>query len=341
MRNLKAIILALLLILITVNTAHAIQRFTIKGKVIDGQTCAPIEGLAIRVTLIDNGLSFDIESDSDGDFKKTFTLMGTVEFQVLDPGYMEYKTNFLIRIGNNDVGKIALLKKNEPVTQVCKEVENTPFGIQLKKMLVEIPEIPEEKGLSENYQKAKVAMGINDYTSAMPLLIEEEKIAPNNFAVKFFLGLCYFNTEDYDKAITKWDEARNIDPAKYMVDGNLAKAWEKKGDKLKAAEFMQKYADGMLTDEKKEDSEKGDSYFTAGEYWYNANDLDKYFAAFSKVIELQPTNGNAYYYVGMYYFSKQMNKEAVEALNKALANNVSEDLKPTVLALIDALKSVN
>jgi cytochrome c-type biogenesis protein CcmH/NrfG len=58
-------------------------------------------------------------------------------------------------------------------------------------------------------------------------------------------------------------------------------------------------------------------------------------------VELDPTNGDAWFYIGMYYFASQKNKECVEAMEKALASTtISEDNKQTAVAIRDAAKSV-
>jgi tetratricopeptide (TPR) repeat protein len=340
MKN-SRILCALIGIMLFVSVGgFSIQRFTVVGDVIDPQTCEGIPEVKIIMHHIENGISVELFSEENGYFIKHFTIIGNITIHAEKAGYIPYDGRIYARLGDNRM-IIPLMKENKPITQVCQKIENSPFGQYLKSLITEIPEIPEEKGLGEKYDSAKGSIAIQDYASAIISLLEEEKINPNNFAVNFYLGLCYFESDKIDEAIARWTKANEIAPSRVIVLKNLAKAWEKKGDRVKAAEYMQKYADEIVKIETTKPEDKKAAYHNAGIYWYNANMADKYYAAFSKVVELDPTNGDAWFYIGMYYFAAQKNKECVEAMEKALASTtISEDNKQTAIAIRDAAKSV-
>jgi tetratricopeptide (TPR) repeat protein len=243
-------------------------------------------------------------------------------------------------MGDNNIGYVALLQSNKPVTQVCEKIVNSQLGKYLKTMITEIPEIPEEKGLSEKFQSAKTMMSIQDYESAIPVIVDEDKTNPNNFAVNFYLGLCYFQINKFDEAIQRWTKAVEISPKKYVVYRNLSKAYEKNGDRMMAAQMMQQYADLISVDPDMKQADVKTGFYDAGIYWWNVSVTEKYYAAFKKVLELDPANGDSWYYMGMYYFASQKNKECFDAMEKALLNNVSEENKATAIAIRDAVKTL-
>ncbi len=335
----KVLISSLVALLILSSAVLGIQRFTIRGKIINAQTCEGLEGIKIKLTQVDNGIVSETETGSSGTFKKTFTLYGTVKIDIEDPGYSSFSTQILNRLGDTDLGLIPLVSTNEPLTAVCEDIADTPIGREIKKSIVEVPVIPEEQGLSQNYQDAKTALEIKDYDSALPLLLEEFKTNADNYAVNFYLGLVYFNQDKFDDAIKHWNKCQETNAERYLVLANLAKAWEKKGDNLKAAEYYQKYAEELEKDPERKVELKADAYFEAGNYWYNAGANEKYFKMFTKVTELTPGNGDAWYFIGMYYFATQKNKEALESFEKALENNISETNKQTAVAFMEAIKS--
>lgn len=332
--------LSAILFLYSINN-FAIQRFSVMGEVIDAQTCEGIPEVKISLHHIENGISDEVFTNDSGKFIKHFTIIGTVTIHAEKAGYTSWDGQVYARLGNNEV-VIALLKENVPITMVCNRIAATPFGQYLKSaMAEEAPEIPEEKGLGKNYESAKGSMAIHDYASAITSLLEEEKTAPNNFAINFYLGLCYFENGSFDEAVTRWTKAYELAPSRILVLKNLSKAWEKKGDRVKAAEYMQQYADEFAKLDTSKPEQIKEAYASAGIYWYNANAADKYFAAFTKVTELDPTNGDAWFYIGMYYFAQQKNKECVQAMEKAIASStISEENKQTAIAIKDAAKSV-
>jgi len=339
--NKTRMLYALVAIMLFVSAGgFSIQRFTVMGDVIDPQTCVGISEVKIIMHHIENGITVELFSQDNGYFIKHFTIIGNITIHAEKAGYMPYDGRVYARLGNNEM-IIPLMKENKPITTVCQRIENTPYGQYLKSLISEIPEIPEEKGLGEKYESAKGSIAIQDYASAIVSLLEEEKTSPGNFAINFFLGLCYFESDKIDEAIARWTKANEISPSRVTVLKNLGKAWEKKGDRVKAAEFVQKYADEIAKLETTKPDEKKAAYSTAGIYWYNASVQEKYYAAFSKVVELDPTNGDAWFYIGMYYFAAQKNKECVEAMEKALSSTtISEDNKQTAIAIRDAAKSV-
>jgi len=327
-------------LLLVSTSGFSIQRFTVVGDVIDAQTCEAIPEVKIIMHHIENGITDELFSKDNGSFIKHFTIIGNITVHAEKAGYMPYDGRVFARLGDNEI-IIALMKENKPITQVCQKIESSPLGQYLKTLITEIPEIPEEKGLGEKYESAKGSIAIQDYASAIVSLLEEEKTNPSNFAVNFYLGLCYFENAQNDEAIARWTKANEISPSRVIVLKNLAKAWEKKGERVKAAEYIQKYADEIAKLETTKPDDRKAAYSTAGIYWYNASVQEKYYAAFSKVVELDPTNGDAWFYIGMYYFAEQKNKECVEAMEKALASTtISEDNKQTAIAIRDAAKSV-
>jgi len=339
--NKTRILCALIAIMLFVSAGgFSIQRFTVVGDVIDPQSCEGISEVKIIMHHIENGITVELFSQDNGYFIKHFTIIGNITVHAEKAGYMPYDGRVYARLGNNEM-IIPLMKENKPITTVCQKIESSPLGQYLKTLITEIPEIPEEKGLGEKYESAKGSIAIQDYASAIISLLEEEKTNPGNFAINFYLGLCYFESANIDEAIARWTKATEISPSRVTVLKNLGKAWEKKGDRVKAAEYMQKYADEIAKLETTKPEEKKAAYSAAGIYWYNASVQEKYYAAFSKVVELDPTNGDAWFYIGMYYFAIQKNKECVEAMDKALASTtISEDNKQTAILMRDEVKKV-
>jgi lipopolysaccharide biosynthesis regulator YciM len=317
----------------------ATQRFTVKGKIINAQTCEPLEGVTVTLHHIENGITDVVTTGSSGKFTKHFTIIGTIKYKCEKPGYMPFDSQVFARIGDNDVGLIPLLREGEPITQVCEEIADTAVGKYLKSLVAEVPEIPEEKGLGAKYEEAKTAIEIQDYDSAIKLLNEELKTHPDNFAINFYLGLCYYQKSEYEKSLEYWIKSSKITSERHVVFRNIAKAYEKSGDRHKAAEYMQTYADKLYEDKEVEIAKKEEAYFETGKYWFNANENDKYFQAFKKVLEINDKNGDAWYFVGMYHFATGKNKECIEAMDKALANNISDENKQTAIALKEAAKT--
>jgi|GEM_PF-4227920 len=340
MRIKKIVVSLCFMILIsTLICVGSTQRFTVKGKVINAQTCEPLEGVTVTLHHIENGITDVIETGPSGKFTKHFTIIGTIKFKCEKPGYLPAENQVFARLGDNDVGFIPMIRQGEPVTQVCEEIEDTPMGKYLKSLIAEVPEIPEEKGLGEKYDEAKTAVEIQDYDNAIKLLKEVGKNHPDNFAVNFYLGLCYYQKEEYENALKYWIEASRETKERNVIFRNIAKAYEKSGDRYKAAEYMQIYAERISEDEDKKPEDVEEAYFETGKYWFNANENEKYYKAFKKVLEINPNNGDAWYFVGMYHFASGNNKECIEAMDKALENGVSEQNKQTAIGLKEAAKS--
>ena len=71
---------------------------------------------------------------------------------------------------------------------------------------------------------------------------------PNNVEILSTTSIAYLLTKNYDKAIELLKQAEKVNPKDFIVLGNIAQGYKRKGDKTNAIKYYkltEKYGDGQ------------------------------------------------------------------------------------------------
>jgi tetratricopeptide (TPR) repeat protein len=96
------------------------------------------------------------------------------------------------------------------------------------------------KSIDANFRLGVVYNLLEKYEKAIPYLEYTTQKYNFNYGASFHLGLAYFGTNQLDKSIKAYDHAAKIDPGSADTYYELSRVYEKKGDKAKALEYVNK-----------------------------------------------------------------------------------------------------
>ncbi len=138
-------------------------------------------------------------------------------------------------------------------------------------------------------------------------------------AVIFFMaGAAYSSVEEYKKAV-------ELDSDSVIKRFNLGYAYYQGGNYDRAAETLKKTLE--MERDKKEDHARVDTdaaQILGIIFFNNKKDYDKAIKYFKKVAEMNPADGDNYYYMGLAYLAKNDNKKALGAFLTALEKGTKE-----------------
>ncbi len=196
------------------------------------------------------------------------------------------------------------------------------------------------KDLEEAYKKSQ--------EEESEALEEEIKQKDNKSAIDYFLlGIIYYQSKEYDKAIEAYEEAVKINPKDDSAYNNMGSAYANKKEYDKAIEAYKKaieinpkydsayYNMGIAYDDKKEydkaidafekaieiNPKYADAYNNMGNAYYNKKEYDKAIEVYKKAIEINPKYADAYYNMGITYSNKKEYDKAIEVYKKAIEIN--------------------
>jgi tetratricopeptide (TPR) repeat protein len=80
-------------------------------------------------------------------------------------------------------------------------------------------------------EEARAAFAAGEYPKAIEILNREAALSPRDAAVRYFLARCYFESEQFDRAIPAAEAAIAIDPASSAYHELLGRAFGEKADR--------------------------------------------------------------------------------------------------------------
>ena len=134
-------------------------------------------------------------------------------------------------------------------------------------------------------------------------LDQMEKLNPNSYYLAFYRGISFFNTGDYDQAITQFDIALDRDPE----NEDLPYILSYKGHSLKDLERFDE-AITVLQYGCKEDSERPDLYNLLGFCYFKKQCYQEAISHFERAVQLNPASAMDYANLGVNH-NKLGNKE--------------------------------
>ena len=138
--------------------------------------------------------------------------------------------------------------------------------------------------------------------------VTDQKIEQKT-AIHLFKGISYGNKNQYDKAISHFTQAIEINPKLALAYINRGLCYDEKGQHDEAISDYIK-AINLNPNSAWAYENRGVSHRKKGQY-------DKAIADFTRVIEINPRDADAYYNRGLAYFSKRDYEKAWDDVHKA------------------------
>jgi tetratricopeptide (TPR) repeat protein len=135
---------------------------------------------------------------------------------------------------------------------------------------------------------------------------------PQSLAVQINLGSLYAQKKDWQRAITCYQKAIDIDPNNAMVYRNLARVYRQIGQKLKALETT--YQAYSLAPEKV----SGREHFKLGNALLQQQQIQSALACYRRAIEAKPSEIEAYIHLGKILESQNNRQAAIACYLKTI-----------------------
>ena len=256
----------------------------IKGTVTNGGQ--PLANADVVLTNVDNGKTYKLKSDRNGQFSSVGIQFGIYEEEVISPtGDKLFKTKVQITGEGGAVQDISVevaAGKGGATTGPSKE--------ELEKMKSE-----REKALGENALIAQLnpAMQAKDWATAEPILQKLITMNPNRWDYQQALGNAQLSQGKYDDAVATFEKAIPVAENASKTDAKTDPA------KIKTAVSQ------MLTNE--------------GSAYLKLKKSDKAVDAFTKAAAMDPNPATAYFNLCATQYNSGNTQGALAACDKAIA----------------------
>lgn len=164
-------------------------------------------------------------------------------------------------------------------------------------------------------ERIEKMMEAKDYTRAIPLLKSLIAKDDENIPAHYYLGLCYFNMENYEWAMPEFK--------KVVRSPKLGKDVDEIEVREKLAKIYLKY--NQLEDAQKEfmfmtqiNPKDYKNYFEIARILHKQGYLDSAFSYYKKTLERNPKMPEAYYYLGVISFEKKNYNDCISYMNDAI-----------------------
>jgi protein O-GlcNAc transferase len=139
------------------------------------------------------------------------------------------------------------------------------------------------------------------------------KNEPNNVSVLHFLGIIYYQLEDYNSAVIYIEKALQIDPNSFEGFYNLGRAFYKIKFLTKAINCYKKSL--------RLNPAFPDAHINLANTLRDIGKIDEAIDCYQKIIALNPKNAGIFFNLGVAYQEKKQFDEAIDCYQKALALN--------------------
>jgi tetratricopeptide (TPR) repeat protein len=265
----------------------------VQGTVTDGGK--PVANAQVTLTNVDNGRTFKMKTDKNGQFNGVGIPFGTYEEEVT-------------AIDKHYKGKIQVKGEGGAVDDLSVEMTSGKPGTGPSKEELEKMKGERDKAINENALIAQLnpALQAKDWATAEPILIKLIALNPNRWDYQQALGNAQFSEGKFEEAVATFDKAIPIaenatktdpkaDPAKAKAAvgqmlTNEGNAYLKLKKNDKAIEAYTKAASM--------DPNPATAYFNICATQYNSGNTQGALAACDKAIAADPTRADAYFIKG-------------------------------------------
>jgi tetratricopeptide (TPR) repeat protein len=310
-RTTRALLGAVLALLLLPATLLAVQQGRITGKVTDGAGAALSD---VNITITTKALTNfkrEIKTDKNGKYGtivEDATLVYHYRFE--KQGFIPWEQDKKIRVGESEVLDVQLLTQTQAIEKgVVKQVED-PF--------------------TTTYNAAVEAYQAGDFEAAFAKAQEAIKLGPDK-AIAYNLGATIaLKKKDWDNTIALGEKSFALEPDNSPLVRMLMEAYRAKGDKAKAAEYEKKYIAA--------NPDQPEVLYNQAVELYNKNDFKGAEPLLRKVIEGKPNFAKAHYLLGM----SCVNLNKIPDMKKHLSEYLKLDPKGadagTAKEMLDAFK---
>jgi tetratricopeptide (TPR) repeat protein len=280
----------MVIVLFLAATATAWSQATagkIQGKVTDGGK--PVPNAQVVLTNADNGRTFKMKTDNNGQFSGVGIPFGVYEEEVMSAtGEKRFKAKVQVRGEGGAVDDLSVeLTSGKPGTGPSKE--------ELEKMKSE-----RDKAINENALIAQLnpALQAKDWATAEPILTKLIAMNPNRWDYQQALGNAQLSEGKFDEAVATYEKA-------IPIAENATKAENAPKDaKVDPAKAKAGVAQ-MLTNE--------------GNAYLKLKQNDKAIAAYTKAASMDPNPGTAFFNICATQYNAGNTQGALAACDKAIA----------------------
>jgi tetratricopeptide (TPR) repeat protein len=219
----------------------------------------------------------------------------------------------------------SILLNNDRKIKRCQDIDSLPNN-DIQKMIENYKD--EEKhilsqmsqeffeAIRKHLSKGKNSDGIYDI-DFLEALMKRERFKRDD-SVYYVLGIAYGKKGEYDKAITSYKKAIEINTIHDEAYNNMGIAYRNKGEYDKAIASYEKAI--------KINPEKDEAYYNnMGIVYSNKGKYDKAIASYEKAIEINPEKDEAYNNMGFSYANKGEYDKAITSYKKAIEINPKKD----------------
>jgi len=184
-------------------------------------------------------------------------------------------------------------------------------------------------GTSVGLFSAKLTTENNVPQKALEKLTKIERLLPEKYYIKFYIGSCHLAMNDPETALGYFEQALDLDP----VEQDIPSIYSYMGVCLKDMEQYQKALDVLRKGEKADD-ERTDIYNLMGFCYFKLRKNENAIRCFKKIIELDPGSAINYANIGSNYRDMGDRKKAIEFYTTAI------NIDPTIEFAWDNLKKL-
>jgi len=166
------------------------------------------------------------------------------------------------------------------------------------------------QSIKETFELGKKAFYSDDFENANKLLAEILNRNSDSYEICLYKGLIYNIYFDYDKAITEFTSAIEIDGSKSDPYFNRALVYDK--------QEKYNYAVEDYTMAIKKNKKFLDAYNNRATDYERLKHYDKAINDYSNIVKLNPSDDIAYYNRGLLYVQLNRKEEAVEDFEEAI-----------------------
>jgi tetratricopeptide (TPR) repeat protein len=160
------------------------------------------------------------------------------------------------------------------------------------------------------YKEGQYSKALDYFTKSIPKYNSEYL---NNAYVYFYIGNCNSFIKEYERAISDYTKALEINPKLAEVYYNRGATYSRKQEYDKA---ISDYTKSLEINPK-----LAEAYGNRGATYFHKQEYDKAIADYTKALEINPKLTKTYSYRGIAYFRKQEYEKAIADYTKALEIN--------------------